>query len=529
MKETRKKRFTEQDKEQILDLFKKEKNITRLAEAFGSTKGKKLEHKELENLRRKIGQFLDREGISNNKFRLEDSSEYKEASARKLTKKKYYIITWEQNETPLHKGFWKNILTYKEFLDAELSVILGRYRNPTSVFKDLKHENWNKDTKPYWDASRHDIHKYLTVLSDVKISPTRKYPLTGLQGLSQGKTIVVGHPKLHLKTEPTLNNYAKKMLLTTGAVTVPNYTDSGAGAISKGVHKLGFVIVEVHNNEIFYIRQVEADKDGNFIDLCYEVNDDGVTKIDKALGLVCGDSHHWHLDPKIDKANDKICEAFNIKNLVLHDAVDGESVNHWKLKSPIQQYKRITKNEYLAEKELEDLGNWIGTKLKYNPIIPQANHNARFDRVLENDWRKDIHNASFYMKYTPPVLDGRAERGVMAYYLEEKFGEQVKCLDFQDSYKIAKYEISLHGDYGNNGSKGSPVGFRNLEIPMILAHSHVPFRADDCLYVGTNTHLILDYNKKGASSWLQSNVLISKNGLAQHIIFVNGKYTTFDI
>lgn len=529
MKQTRKRRFNKQEKELILNLFKEEKNITKLTVKFSETLKEKLSYTEMETLRRRVGNYLDQEGVTNNKIRLEDSSEYKEASERKLTKKKYYIITWEQNETPLHKEFWKNVLTYKEFLDAELSVILGRYRNPTSVFKDAKHENWNEATKPYWDASRHDIHKYLTVLSDVKISPTRKYPLTGLQGLSQGKTIVVGHPKLHLKTEPTLNGYAKKMLLTTGAVTVPNYTDSGAGAISKGVHKLGFVIVEVHNNEIFYIRQVEADKNGDFIDLCYEVTDKGVTKIDEALGLVCGDSHHWHLDPKIDKANDEICEAFNIKNLVLHDAVDGESCNHWKLKSPIKQYQRIAKDEYLIEKELSDLGDWIETKLKYNPIIPQANHNSRFDRVLDNDWRKDIHNAMFYMKYTQSVLEGKAERGVMAYYLEDKFGDAVTCLDYQDSYKIGKYQISQHGDHSANGSKGSPIGFRNLEIPMITAHTHTPYRADDLLIVGTNTHLILDYNKRGPSSWTQCNSLVAKNGIAQHIIFVNGKYTTFDI
>lgn len=524
-----KKTFNSKQQKKILELYKKEKNITKVADKYCTTFKIEKDYKAVDNLRKRISKFLEIEGLTNNKKRLEDSNEFKEASKRKLTKKQYYIITWEQNETPLHKEFWNNILAYKDFLDAELSVILGRYRNPTSVFTDRSNENWNQETKPYWDASRHDVHDFLTVLSDVKISPTRKYPLTGLQGLSQGKSIVIGHPKLHLKTEPTLNGYPKKMLLTTGAVTVPNYTDSGAGAIGKGVHKLGFVIVEVHNDEIFYIRQVEADKDGNFIDLCHEVKNNQVSRVDKALALVCGDTHHWHIDKAIDAQNDKICEAFNVDNVVFHDIVDGESCNNWKIKSPVQQFKRYAEGEHLIENELDDLQVWLQDKVKFNPVVPQANHNDRFDRVLDNDWRKDIPNSLFYLNYTHKVLTGEIDKGIIAWFLEDKFGDQVTCLDYQDSFKIGKYECSQHGDYGANGAKGSPIGFRNLEIPIILAHSHVPYRADDCIYVGTNTKLLLDYNKKGASSWVHANVLIAKNGIAQHLIFVKGGFTTFKI
>ena len=520
---TKRKKLNTEQKNFVINLYKKEKNITKVARSFAS----KYNTEYTDDVRKKLSFFLNSQNLANNKIRLEDSEEFIEASKRKLSKSKYYIITWEQNETPIHTQLWENILAYKEFLGAELSVILGRYKNPTSVFTDKSHENWNKETKPYWDSARHDIHKYLTVLSDVKISPTRKYPLTGIQGLSQGKSIVIGHPKMHLKTEPVLNGHPKKMLFTTGAITLPNYTDSGAGAISDGVHKYGFIIVEIASKDVFYIRQVEANTDGNFIDLCYEVKETQVTKINNALGMVCGDSHHWSIDPKIDKQNDLICNYFNINQLVLHDVVDGESCNNHIIKSPLEQYKRFKSNRYDIEKEMNDLGSWLETKLKFNPIIPSANHNARFDRVLDNDWRKDIPNSLFYLKYTQAVLEEKVDNGVIAYYLNDRFGNNIKCLGYQDSYKIGKYECSQHGDWGSNGSKGSPVTFRNLEIPIILAHTHTPYRADDCFYVGTNTHLNLGYNEKGASSWQQSNVLIAKNGIAQHILFVKGNFTTF--
>lgn len=504
------------------------KNITKIANSFADKFYAEKDYKLVEKLRKRISRYVTDNNLIKTSVRLEDTKEFKKASQKKLSSgKKYYIITWEQNETPIHTQFYQNILAYKDYLDAELLVILGRYKNPTSVFVDKSHENWSKETEPYHDANRHDIHKYLTILSDVKISPTRKYPLTGLQGLAQGKSIIVGHPKLHLKSEPVLSGYPKKMLFTTGAITLPNYTDSGIGKISDGTHKFGFVIVEIRDEEVFYIRQVEAEESGTFIDLMHKVENGKVNIIDNALGMVCGDTHYGVLDERIDKMNDKISNYFNIKHLVLHDVVDGESTNNHIIKDPIEQFKRYKDNRHLIEEELEKTGDWLEDKLQYNVVIPRANHNDRFDRILREDWRKDVQNSLFYFKYTQAVLEEKAEKGVFAYYLENRFGNRVTTLDYKDSYIIGKYECSQHGDYGANGSKGTPRGFRNLEIPGIYAHTHTPYRADDTLYVGTNTLLSLGYNDRGASSWVQSNVLIADNGIAQHIIFVKGNFTTF--
>lgn len=517
-------KFTKSEESQLLNLYKKQKNITKLAKEF-ATKNK---IKYTDGLRRTISYNLERLSATNNKIRLEDSIEFKEASKRSVGKSKYMIFTWEQNETPLHKPFWNRILDYKEYLGAELGVILGRYKNPTSVHIEAKHENWSNETRPYWIASKQDVHDYLTVLGDVKISPTAKYPLTGIQGLSQGKSIIIGHPKLHLKTEPTLNGYANKTVLTTGSCTMPNYTDSKAGKVAENSHKLGFVIVEVRNEKIFHIRQVEADEKGNFIDLIHEVNENGVTIVDRAEGLVCGDSHGNQVLPEIDKKNDEICERFKIKKLVMHDVVDGESCNNHILKDPIQQYERYKNGSNLIEKELEELKNWLEPKLKYGLVIPRANHNDRFDRILLQDWRKDIANAPYYMKYTSILMEGKAEKGVIAYFLEECFKDRITCLSSQDSFFIGKYECSQHGDHGTNGSKGSQTGFRKLDIPIIVAHTHSTYRADDLFYAG---HNIKDqkYASKGASSWSISDVLIAKNGIAQQLIFTKGEFTTFEI
>lgn len=514
-------------KEQLLNIvnwYKDFKNVTKVARKFCEFYN--IDYND--SCRRNISLILESNNSSNNKLRLEDSDEFKEASDRKLSKSKYMFFTCEQNETPLHRPFWNNILSYKNYLDAELGVILGRYKNPTSVFKDVKHENWSEETRPYWIASRQEVHNYLTVLGDVKISPTAKYPLTGIQGLSQGKSIIIGHPKLHLKTEPTLQGYSNKTVLTTGSVTVANYTDSKSGKVAENSHKLGFVIVEIRNSKIFHIRQVEADENGDFIDLIYEVNKKNVSIVKNAKGLVCGDSHGNQVLKNIDKKNDEICERFNIKNLVMHDVVDGESCNNHILKDPIQQYERYVNGDNLIEEELKDLKKWLSPKVKYGLIIPKANHNDRFDRILLQDWRKDIANALFYMKYTAIVMKGEAEDGVISHFLKECFKEKIKCLSSQESLFIGKYECSQHGDNGTNGSRGSQTGFRKLDIPIIVAHTHSTYRADDLFYVGHNIKN-QKYASKGASSWSISNVLIANNGIAQQLIFTKGEFTTFKI
>lgn len=475
----------------------------------------------IDNLRRKIKRH------KKNAATLESSECYAEASQRQLKGSEVYIFTQEQNQTPLHEGFWENLLAYKEARNATLSVILGRYKNPTTPYKEEERDEWNETTRPYWDANRHHIHKNLLVLSDVKISPTAMYPLSGLDHLTSGETLIVGHGKMHMQTHATLTGYHKKTSWTTGSCTIPNYSDSKAGKKAKGKHKIGFLVVEL-DGEYFHIRQVEADPiTGDFEDLGMRVQGGKVKKkIKPALGMVCGDSHFGHHNETIDKQNNEICERFKVPNLVLHDVIDGDSANNHIIKNPIERFKRMKAGKHKIEKELNDCVDWLKGKLKWNPVIPQANHNDRFDRILALDWRQDIDNAMFYFKYSQLACQGELDQGVLAYVLNERL-PQIKTLSYIDSFKIGKYEASQHGHHGSNGARGSNRGFHKLGIPMIIGHTHSPFRADDFFVVGTNTDLLLGYNDKGTSSWAWGNVIINSMGFAQHILFQpDGRYTT---
>ena len=521
-------KLTEDDKNYLTCLLNELGNITAVARRFCSERS--LEYND--SSRRRVSGLLSREGVTKNLKEISEEEkttekDYALAKQRKLNKSQYYIITWEQNRSQIHENLWNNILAYKEFLGAELSVILGRYKNPTSVFTDRKYDTWSEETQPYWDASRHDIHNYVTILGDVKIQPTAANPLTGLESITGETTTIVGHPKMWLKTVPVLEGHPKKILVSTGAITLPNYTDSKAGKRGEFHHKLGFAIIEIKNDEVFFVRQVEADKDGNFIDLYYEVKDGQIYDTDYVDAIVFGDLHAPNFNHDNIAILDEITERLNPKYLVLHDLIDGESVNNHLAKNPVEQYHRMVRGQDNVEEEVESALQFLRDRPDQIKIVVQSNHNDRLDRWLNtNRWDRDLKNALPYLKYLTATLEGKAEKGILAYLIEEEFSEnEVVSLDYDDSYMINGYEVAHHGHIGANGSRGNIEQFRKMSTKMIIGHSHSPFVADSVVQVGTLTNLREGYNK-GASSWLPASCLIHKNGIAQLIIVIDNDYTT---
>ena len=460
-----------------------------------------------------------------------DPKEYLEAQKRKLKKVKYYLITWAQNNTPIHSEFWYNIKAYAKFLGAEVHVILGRYKNPTSVFTDKNIESWDKEILPYSDAHRHPIHKHLTLLSDIKIQPTASNPLTSMESISGLNSAIFGHPKLQLDTIAALEGYEPKLLLTTGAVTKKNYTDSKAGKKGEFHHCFGFAIVEIKDKDVFIPRQVTALSNGSFSDLIYNVKDGKVTKVKGIAYGNLGDKHIGDHCPIVEKQQRVWLDYLKPKRTMVHDIFNGKSVNHHEDKDPFKKYQLEQSGENSVKGEIEKMMLWIESMKKYNLVIVASNHNDWLDRwVKGKDWKFDIKNAMEYMEYSKICLSGKAPKGLIAYLIEQKFGKQVITLGRNDSFRINEVELAQHGDIGANGSRGGLIQFKRLSTKIDVADSHVPRRLDGVFYVGTSTKLRVGYNI-GASGWRNADVICHLDKKRQHIIYM-GKdrdFTTFPL
>jgi hypothetical protein len=466
-----------------------------------------------------------------------EPEQYVKAKEREFDKnKKRFIITWAQNDTPVHSGLLKNIESYADYIGADIHVIAGRYKNPTSMWSQTQQqeETWDKTLVPYLDANRHDIHKYVSILSDIKIQPTAVNPMTGLQALSGENSCIFGSPKVQLEMIPVLEGCKPKMMLTTGAITKKNYTDSKAGKTGDFHHTFGFIVVEIKDDEVFFVRQVTADdKSGNFNDLYYNVNKGIVTKIDKIEGIVLGDLHIGHHDDDVLDTTFELMYELKPKHVILHDVFDGDSISHHQMKDPFIQYGKEVQGTNDLGKEIDDMLEQLNRFTKFeNVVIVRSNHDDFVDRWLKNeDWKKQptFKNAPLYMDLSARLLRQYANgfedvKGVIPELINDRFPKFI-TLGRSASYKIKDWECGQHGDIGSNGSRGSLLQFRKLNTKIIVGHYHSPGRKDGAISVGTSTKLRVGYNK-GASTWLQSHVIIHSDGRAQQIHFISGEYTT---
>ena len=456
-------------------------------------------------------------------------AQYSKAQKRKTNKsKKTYFITWGQNNTPVHKGFYQNVEAYAKKHDADIHIILGRYKNPTSLFEDVDEEFWVEEVEKYMDANRHDVHKYVSIMGDVKVQPTAVNPMSGMQGLSGVNSCIFGAPKVQMEMIPVLEGMIPKMMLTTGAITQSNYTDSKSGKLGEFHHVLGFCIVEIKDGETFFIRQVTADdKTGSFSDLYYRVEGGKISKIDSCAAAVIGDLHLGEHDEKVmTKTFDILLKKLKPDNLILHDVFNGHSITHHESKNPFKLYERELDGTNSVKTEVDFMLKWLEKVEQYNVTIVRSNHDDFIDRWLINcDWKRNIKNAKEYIEYSHALLTGQAPKGIIPYLINQKF-PKMRTIDRTTAFRVKNWELGQHGDVGANGSRGSLQQFRRLNTKCVVGHYHGPGRKDGALAVGTSTKLRVGYNN-GPSSWLQSHVIIHNDGRAQHINFINGEYTTF--
>src|SRR6188768_118116 len=250
------------------------------------------------------------------------------------------LITWAQNATPAHKGFLASLGAYCRESGARLLVIPGRYKNATSRWTASQENEqwWDKALTPYLHNQRTKLNRNLVLLGDISTQPTASAPLSGFEGITHGESGILGHPKLQYVVVPTPHQRLPKILTTTGACTVANYTDSKAGKKGDFHHVIGAVVAELDARGLFHLRHLNANSQGAFCDLDKAYYPDGTVKAcGPYQGLVFGDAHPQFADPAVVAATfgaGGLVEKLNPKTLVFHDLLDSYAVNPHHFKNP---------------------------------------------------------------------------------------------------------------------------------------------------------------------------------------------------
>lgn len=448
-----------------------------------------------------------------------------------------YVITSAQNATPVNAPFLNALTNYCLENEAELIVIPYRYRNPTSRWSRMAQEDdwWASEITPFLMDQRVDLHKHLVLLADIKTQPTATSPLEGFETIAGPKSAIIGHPKLELLTVATPQQRMPKILTTTGAITQANYIPSKAGKKGEFHHTFGALVVEL-DGKYFHLRHINAMKDGSFCDLDYEYYPDREREMQRAEGLVMGDTHVDFADPSVVKAtfgDGGVVSLLNPKALVWHDVFDCYSGSHHHRHKPLTKYVKHHAKRNNVHDELQRCVKFMATHGAGRAnIIVESNHNRHLTRwVEETDPRQDPENCVFWAA-TYAVMCESAQMGAggaqhidpFAYWAQKGLvGMDFAFLGPDESYQISGIEVGMHGDRGPNGSRGAIKAFGKIGAKSVIGHSHSPGIKDGVYQVGTSSLLRLEYNA-GPSSWLHTHCVIYKNGKRALINIIDGRF-----
>lgn len=442
-----------------------------------------------------------------------------------------YVITWAQNATPVHKGFWQALQRYCKVNDATLAVIPGTYHNLNSVFSEQKgqHDWWAGEVYPHLAPQRYKVNKNLQIYGNINVQPTAINPLTGFDAFVGASSAIFGHPKIQLRTIAT-DSRQSKVLVTTGACTIPHYTRSAAGAKGAFHHVTGAIVLEV-DSDLFHCRHLNACKDGSFIDLDTQYLPDRIRPASRPLALVLGDIHAAQIDEQVLDASQDLIKCLRPRRLVVHDLLDFNVRNHHTIDNFKTRYKR-------RRGILEDR---VDTELKHTCrlvdnlapkdskiVIVRSNHDEAFERWLNTaDPRKDPHNARLFYSTWAEILHWYDTTGHWPSALEVVYRRHGKrkpqFLSREDTYMVGGVALGFHGDKGANGSNPSMTSYANTGVKTVIGHAHSPEIKHGCYRVGVTGKLQQGYNQK-PSSWLHTHCVVYANGKRTLISIIEGRW-----
>jgi len=435
----------------------------------------------------------------------------------------------------LNQPLMKNIEHYCKDHGAELVILT---MNGKDASEKIFHETI--EDRPELFHGTRKLNNNVQI-SDMVVPPQNVDPSTGrLRFAQRDTTLVYAHPKQRLRAVPASNSKLPKLLVTTGAVTHPNYnTENHRGDVAFRDHTYGAVVVEVIDSEHYNIRHIRARRNGTLVDMGQRYAGKKPTKA-KTEALVLGDLHIGDQEEKTMLANYEMIDFFQPQRLILHDLFNGHSINHHEQTNVVKSIRDFESGRLDLEEELQQdyeelvgLAQMMGKKDVY---IVSSNHHAFLPRYInEQDWKKsDKWNARIAAQLFEDGigLEIPEEQIDDASFLLEaglkRFGKiplNVHFLKLNDDLKVWGYQLASHGHKGNAGSRRGTAKSREIAHGQsITAHTHSPEVFRDTFIVGTSTKLDLPYTHGSASAWLPANAVLYEGGIVQLLPIINGKW-----
>lgn len=476
----------------------------------------------------------------------------------------FFILTAAQDKTHIHEDFWNNLLAYRSWLISEFAakcdLIVSGFTYNKKLFENNDPRVRSEDV---WFDERVDpfiIHEPVAIGSklvfcgEMNTLPTATQPLSGFETYTRDKWGVFPHAKVQLRSIPTQKNALTKQIMTTGAITLPNYIRRKAGIKASFHHVCGAVIVAVASDGAFWCRHIQANslKDGSFRDLDRLVQCGQVMAGQRVEALTYGDIHHEKLDPQValqtwgyDVSTGRVNPRLACLDSwlrphfrFLHDLSDFAPRNHHNIKDHHFRFTTHHMGTHNVRDALMGCGRFVAEVSRSRSsdddcetVIIQSNHdNALLKWVKTADYKLDPENALFFLECDLQchrwLREGRGELPLFEFVLRQAdLPENVTFVGEDDSFLICgDIECAMHGHLGANGAKASPAAFTRMGSKSITGHTHSPSITDGNVTTGVSGELDMGYNR-GLSSWCQTHAVTYSNGKRALLTMMLGRFS----
>jgi hypothetical protein len=440
---------------------------------------------------------------------------------------KHYITTTAQRGALPNHQFLKSLESITKEYDAEVIILPtnGIYHTSCkSEDEEILHpfltDNYHVEDADYKINNNLDIKHFIVRAQQLN-------PLTSWdRHVASGKSAIMPSPKQFMTVVANSQTQKPKILMSTGAVTEPNYKEHTKwGYQAKCDHVYGAILTEVVNDDIFHFRQLKASKAGAFYDLGTRYEPNKKPRKERLEALVLGDIHHHQLCNKAWETTKELIAETRPKVLVMHDLFDGYSINHHDVNNIVTSTQKYGLS---LEEELYNVGEFLDDTQKLlkgmKIVVVKSNHDEVIDRYLaDGRFVKDPQNIDVALRLFEHQRNREnvLEKGVQMTYGRVK---NVKWLGRTDDYKIRGNHLSDHGDKGPGASRGSLNNFEKSYGKGVRAHTHTPQMQRDVVTAGVMGNLNQGYNEGGPQGWMHSNVGLDKLGHLQIFNYINHRY-----
>jgi hypothetical protein len=443
-----------------------------------------------------------------------------------------FILATAQNNTPICEDFLSALEVYADHIGGQI-LISGTEYNKTAYQKDAEGGVfYNPKIVKYMVDKPTRLYDNLIFAAELMINPTSARPTNMLQGYHGENGLIVPHVKIELKSYPTPQNQSPKFVWSTGTISQKNYIQRAAGQKAEAHHSIAaLVCVPCKLSETGYqVRQLHW-VNNSFIDLDLEVFKDSVFAAPPAHALSMGDIHAEKIDRTALANAISLALLVETENVFLHDLFDFESRNSHNREDHIflagMGDQSVVDDLQKVAEVLDQIDAALGGDGKI--YIVRSNHDEQLDRWLHDpkySFMKDRVNARLYLDLQSEMY-GFIERGEKIPDMFElamvagnvTYPNNVQFLTRKSVIKIDGVMLTDHGDFGSNGSRGTPAQMAKTYNKATTGHTHSAGIIDSCYTSGVTGSKKMGYNEKGASSWSHAHTVQYANGSRAIIIY----------